>query len=494
MENEKMFKYNDLGERLKTIGKTLTIGCLIYYLLYIVCSVLGVINSENVSLNVVSIILCSVALIFHIIVFVKNRTKTISIYLFAISFIVAYGFQLIVLQHESFQFCAIAIIIAFQLYMNVKASLFLGVSAIVVNAVYYVRLAASGDFNREAVLTLLIFLSLIYSGVRCAHIARQFLDDALGCALHEKENQELVLKEVLEIAQTVQNGAERSSVMLDTLSEESKIIRNTVSNISDVTTATADSIQTQTKMTTSIQEDINDTLKQSKNTLDVAANASKVLDENQRMMNDLETQSNQIVISNGKVTESMKALCDKTEEVKNITEMIMSISDQTNLLALNASIESARAGEAGKGFAVVANEIRVLSEQTRTATEEISTLIMDLYNDAIEAANVVENTINSITHQGELINRTAGNYSEIYDNVNVLSKNIENINLMLEKLKEANDGIVDHISEISYTCQEISEDSKDAADISAKGQESTNNIIDILGNLIEASDRFKEFL
>ena len=55
---------------------------------------------------------------------------------------------------------------------------------------------------------------------------------------------------------------------------------------------------------------------------------------------------------------------------KNLAS-IEAIASQTNLLALNATIEAARAGEAGRGFAVVANEVRQLSHQTVTASDQI---------------------------------------------------------------------------------------------------------------------------
>ena len=66
---------------------------------------------------------------------------------------------------------------------------------------------------------------------------------------------------------------------------------------------------------------------------------------------------------------------EKVEVIKTLSQEILGIASQTNLIALNASIEAARAGEAGKGFAVVAEEVRTLAEHSRTAVDNIQSVI-----------------------------------------------------------------------------------------------------------------------
>ena len=95
--------------------------------------------------------------------------------------------------------------------------------------------------------------------------------------------------------------------------------------------------------------------------------------------------SAQAVDDMGRITQSVddsvervKKLAEFSTRIGFISEGINKIANQTNLLALNASIEAARAGEAGKGFAVVAGEVKLLSNQTRTSTDEVKDIIMHL--------------------------------------------------------------------------------------------------------------------
>jgi methyl-accepting chemotaxis protein len=69
---------------------------------------------------------------------------------------------------------------------------------------------------------------------------------------------------------------------------------------------------------------------------------------------------------------------ESSGEMREIMQMITSISDQTNLLALNASIEAGRAGEYGRGFAVVADEVRKLAEKSKGAVSETGNKIDDI--------------------------------------------------------------------------------------------------------------------
>jgi methyl-accepting chemotaxis protein len=97
-----------------------------------------------------------------------------------------------------------------------------------------------------------------------------------------------------------------------------------------------------------------------------------------------------------RLTKSIAAIGERSQEIGKIIKVIEDIADQTNLLALNATIEAARAGDAGKGFAVVADEVRRLAERSVQATQEIAQVIDTVQRETGGAVTMMEQVLTTI--------------------------------------------------------------------------------------------------
>ncbi|NTV89591.1 MAG: methyl-accepting chemotaxis protein, partial [Clostridiales bacterium] len=82
--------------------------------------------------------------------------------------------------------------------------------------------------------------------------------------------------------------------------------------------------------------------------------------------------------SEQQLTKSISGVVELSEEINEISAIIKDIADETKMLGLNAAIEAARAGDAGRGFGVVADEIRKLSEQSKSTVPEINAMADEL--------------------------------------------------------------------------------------------------------------------
>lgn len=348
--------------------------------------------------------------------------------------------------------------------------------------------------NVESFCQILIILLVIYTLSRSSDIGKLFMGDALGAAGQEHEKQQVILQEVIAVSRRIQQESETSTDRIEKLYGTTADVDGSMQEISSATGAIAKNIFEQNEMTKDIQEAIEDTAARSSQMVSVAAQSNENIRENIQVMEELQGQAAHISNANIQVTEAMEKLQEKTREVEKIVSVIFQISNQTNLLALNASIEAARAGEAGKGFAVVADQIRQLADQTKTSTEGIRQIMTDLNNNSEEASEAMNNSVAATERQNEMIGTAAESFRILDGNISSLISDIEVIDKRIEKLSAANHKIVESISQISATVQEVAANAQQAGSLSEKNMEYAKDTRESIGEIQTAMTEMEKYL
>jgi methyl-accepting chemotaxis protein len=93
---------------------------------------------------------------------------------------------------------------------------------------------------------------------------------------------------------------------------------------------------------------------------------------------------------NAGVTEILGEMEQQQGQIREVVNLIRSISNETHLLALNASIEAAGAGQFGERFKRVAAEVKALSERSRTASGEVEVFLRQIEQQIEQAARAAK--------------------------------------------------------------------------------------------------------
>jgi len=395
-----------------------------------------------------------------------------------------YFFCLIVMYYLYFDFNLLAISCGFAFVINIGKIAYM-MFVLNLNAPELIT-----DYMIE-IASIIIFSA---SFLIATKLSIKFNKEHLDNLTEEKRKQEEILNDVLKIAETVDKNSRDVSSIIEDLANGSDIISSAVNEISNGIVHTAESIQNQSVMTKNIHSLIVETSDLSNRMALLSNESLDALNKGVEHVRELSEKSLVVSEKSQYAHRKMQELMEKANEIQNITEIITGISEQTNMLSLNASIEAARAGENGRGFAVVADEIRKLAIQSRDSAASIAQILESLGRKASRTSDsvMILNEVN--VQQAGLIQSTREVFEKLAEKMDQFTMSVRLVTQRLDQIVEANNKIIDSISEISALSEEATANAEEATSMTSLSKEKTMQAHNLAKVLNETSGNFKKYL
>ena len=422
-------------------------------------NMLGMLSSGGTNTGMIFVTISSVIGVI-ITVFGYSKLKgqrSCGIFMSVVATIV-WGIMVIFVDAQFFYMLAAALFIVQMAYLEKKRILIHALFIVPVFAIRSMILAGKGAVSlTEAGTSIVLLILIIVSVYNMAKIWIVFNDENLDTV--RRVSEELV---------THFDEANKHINILDTALNQSNL---TMQEITSNVESTAHEIQNQSQKCMDIETNTQHAKAQTDTMVQASTNTLNEVIRGIEVMEQLHSHAQAVALDNRKTVEAVSELNERTRAVQNILSTINSISTQTHLLALNAMVESARAGEAGKGFAVVADEIKNLAEQTKGATEDITTILAELNQDVQRVTTSIEHSVEITEEQNNLIEKSKGTFDAIDKEANQLM-------LLINDCKHIIDGITEASFVISNGITELSTNSEEVAAIAGKSVSQTNRAVE----------------
>ncbi len=439
--------------------------------------------------------LCIIPCIVSFICYFRKKDSFMIRYILGIGFLILYGY-VVFTSTTNLVFCYI--IVAFVLlgvYVDIKFLAFMGITALLINAVNTVYLISNGNFDATALTnTEIIFACLILTGtftIMSTRMISKINNAHIEKANHEKQLSEELLQKTLKIALDITENIIQVVEQTEQLKDATHTTKQAMEGLSSGANTAAEAMVEQKQSTELINQHIYNVDESVKSILEEITTAQENLKQGNVIMSDLLQQVKISETSGNEVANKVTGLKEYATKMKDIMGLISNVANQTGLLALNASIEGARAGEAGRGFSVVASEISNLSSQTNGATGDINKLIENIVQSIEEVSQATDLLLESSQLQNGYVNKTAENFEKIHHSTQGIITQASCLKETVDIVTDANKQIEEKIEHVYSVTEEVTAGAEETLEECNRNLTSVNYVVKIMEHLKESAHKLQ---
>lgn len=244
-----------------------------------------------------------------------------------------------------------------------------------------------------------------------------------------------IISQISEVTSILNDQSVNSTRVAGSLSEASGLQSNAMNEMNTTVEELTRSIMEVAENASSLSLLVNDTREtgtSAGNQMEKAVEASTL---GQEEMGSLLSTMNDISQKISHLEQSSIKMENAIRQVNSMVDFIQDIAEETNLLSLNASIEAARAGEAGRGFAIVANQIGSLAQNSKNAVNDISELTTEISKLVGQTVSETKDSVLAIQTGSDIVAQTEISFRSIFGAINHTNTAVRT---MIEKVEEVN--------------------------------------------------------
>lgn len=469
--------------------------CSVLVLAYLIEFIKG---TRDIGYFLIMAVLLVAPVVANIIIYKKNRENKVIRYIMVVTYLLMYLFAMFTTNSITTFVYIVPFLVIIAMYSDVPVCAGTCVAGLLINivSVVYHALSKGYDITETADIEIQLICVLMIGAYSCVSTVmhRRVNNVKMDTITAEQTRAQSLLDSVLKVSEDMTEGVKDISEKMSSLEESLANMRQAMSEVSSGSNETAESVQDQLIKTEQIQRYIVDVKESALSIETNMSTTSEEVESGREHMDLLAKQVEKAKLANDQVIEKMKFLSESTERMNEIVATITKVANLTGMLALNASIEAARAGDAGRGFAVVAQQVSDLASQTKSATVDITEIIMEINEDVravVEAVSVVtdSNEANAVGAKS-----VVEKFTVVSEGSSKVSEETFKLAEVIDELDKANVEIVNKIQVISAISEEVSAHSASTYDDCENNQDIVEAMSKIVSRLNDDADMLKALI
>jgi len=236
---------------------------------------------------------------------------------------------------------------------------------------------------------------------------------------------------------------------IQSLSDMSKALISTIEQVRSAAEQIAYAAAEVSNSSQSLSQDAVTQASEAENVTNALHKINEQIKNNKENANQAKNNTVNALVTVRKANNAFKDTMSAMNEIVNKIDIIGEIAQKTEILAINVAMESARLGDIAKPYIVVADELKSVSERSRTAARQIEQLSKDSLMVSQKAYDLLQQLVPEIEKTSAMVQQIASAATGESESVDSIGKSLTNLNSLAQNSAASSEQLAASAEELS---------------------------------------------